>query len=387
VGLPDSNGGVATHRVLLVSPSAKPGGAERALASLARHLPEHGWQPSAVILEPGPLTDWLEAAGCPSVVFPGHRTREFHRSIASVGRLARLIRTTRADVILSNMDKGHVFGGLAATLARRPAVFWQHGIPRVKHRLPSGIVDKVAAFVPKSSVIASCNSAVTAQERFTRAPVRKVAPGIAVGKVAAESGRGSELRASLGWEGKTVIGIVGRLQQWKGQEIFLRAAALLARERPELEFCIVGGAILGWEGSYEADLHSFAERDPALRSRTHFTGHQEDVYAWMDALDIVVHASYGEPFGLVLVEAMALAKPLVATNQGGPSEIIEDGVSGLLIAPGDPEGLAAAVRRILLESDLSELLSQGARSRADMFTEERMAAGIAAVLDEAVGSA
>jgi glycosyltransferase involved in cell wall biosynthesis len=383
---PGAGAGNVTRRVLLVSPSAKPGGAERALAGVARHLPEYGWQVSALLLENGPLAGWLEAAGCSCVVLPAHRTREVHRSLITVGRLARLVRSTRADVVLSNMDKGHVFGGLASALVGRPAVLWQHGIPSNRHRIPSGRLEKVAAIIPKASVIASCNLAVAAQQRVTRAPVRKVAPGIAVNEVAAALGRGSELRATLGWEGKTVIGIVGRLQPWKGQEVFLQAAALLARKRPDLQFCVVGGAILGWEGSYEADLHAYAEHDPALGDRVYFTGHQEDVYPWMDALDIVVHASFGEPFGLVLVEAMALAKPLVATDEGGPSEIVEDGVSGLLVRPGDPEALVWALRRILDEVGLSDRLTTGARARANEFTEETMAAGVAAVLDEVVQS-
>ena len=320
------------------------------------------------------------------MVLPAHRTREVHRSLITVGRLARIVRSTHADVVLSNMDKGHVFGGLAATLVGRPAVLWQQGIPSSRHRIPSSGVEKVAAIIPKASVIASCNLAVAAQQRVTRAPVRKVPLGIAVNEVAAASGRGSELRATLGWVGKTVIGIVGRLQPWKGQEVFLQAASLLARERPDLQFCVVGGAILGWEGSYEADLHAHAERDPALGDRVYFTGHQEDVYPWMDALDIVVHASFGEPFGLVLIEAMALAKPLVATDEGGPSEIVEEGVSGLLVRPGDPEALVRALRRVLDEDGLSDRLMIGGRARANVFTEATMAAGVAAVLHEVVRS-
>ena len=375
-----------TRRVLIVSPSAKAAGSERALVGLARHLPEFGWQASVVLLEAGPLSSWLETVGCSSVVVQAHRTRQVHRAIATVAHLARLARSTRGDVVLSNMDKGHIYGGLAGFLVRRPAVLWQHGVPNDRHRIPSGGLEKLAALVPKASVIASSDLAVVAQQRVTRAPVHKVAPGIAVNEVAAASGRGSELRAALGWQEKTVVGIVGRLQRWKGQEVFLQAAALLARERSDLQFCVVGGAILGWEGSYEADLHAQAERDPVLGNRVYFAGHQDDVYAWIDALDIVVHASFGEPFGLVLIEAMALAKPLVATDEGGPSEIVEDGISGLLVRSRDPHALAGAVRRIVNEAGLAERLSTGARARADTFTETKMAAGIAALLDGVVAS-
>jgi glycosyltransferase involved in cell wall biosynthesis len=101
----------------------------------------------------------------------------------------------------------------------------------------------------------------------------------------------------------------------------------------------------------------------------------------MDALDIVVHASLGEPFGLVVVEAMALGKPIVATNVGGPAEIVIDGVSGLLVRPGDADGLAMALRRLLAEPGLARRLSEGARTRAERFSDEIMSSEVATVLN------
>jgi glycosyltransferase involved in cell wall biosynthesis len=129
---------------------------------------------------------------------------------------------------------------------------------------------------------------------------------------------------------------------------------------------------------------AYADDDPALRYRVCFAGHQKEVYSWMDIMDIVVHASFGEGFGLVLVEAMALSKPLVATNAGGPSETVVDGISGLLVPPGDPRGLAAAIRRVLDEPGLADNLSTQGRARANHFTDTRMTSDIAAVLDDLV---
>jgi glycosyltransferase involved in cell wall biosynthesis len=198
-------------------------------------------------------------------------------------------------------------------------------------------------------------------------------------------GSGTPIKRWLGWEGNLTVGIVGRLEPWKGQEIFLRAAARLAKARADLRFMVVGGAILGWEGSYPDNLRGMAA-DLGVADRVHFAGHQADVYPWYDALDVVVHASFDEPFGLVLVEAMALGKPLVATNVGGPPEIVEDGTSGLLVPPGDPEQLARAVERILADRGLASALSRGAVERANAFTEERMAEGFADLLTTVTAS-
>lgn len=109
-------------RVLLVSPTGVPGGAERALAGLARRLPAHGCQPRAVLLQRGPLATWLEDAGCPVEVIDAGRTRHLHRTAGVIRRLAAL--AAEADVVVSNQSKGHVYGGLAAGWARRPAVWW-----------------------------------------------------------------------------------------------------------------------------------------------------------------------------------------------------------------------------------------------------------------------
>jgi glycosyltransferase involved in cell wall biosynthesis len=117
-----------------------------------------------------------------------------------------------------------------------------------------------------------------------------------------------------------------------------------------------------------------------IADRVHFAGHQSDVHPWYDALDVVVHASFGEPFGLVLVEAMALGKPVVATAAGGPLEIIEDGISGVLIPPGDPDRLAATIDRILGDRSLAAALGRAAAERAQAFSEQGMAQRFAALL-------
>jgi Glycosyl transferases group 1/Glycosyltransferase Family 4 len=367
-------GSPASTPVLLVSPSATAGGAELAFAGLARALPATGFCPTAVLLQGGPLEDWLRQAGCETHVLPSHRTRNVARTARTVRSVRRLARSTGARAVVSNMSKGHCFGGMAAQAAGVPAVFWQHGIPG-----PS-LIERVAGAIPAQAIACCSHAAARAQRALTPGrQVHKIHPGVRLPDRGSVQGSGAPIKRSLGWEGKPTVGIVGRLQPWKGQEIFLRAAAQLAEARADIRFMVVGGAILGWEGSHPDDLRRLAA-DLGIADRVHFAGHQADVHPWYDALDVVVHASFGEPFGLVLVEAMALGKPLVATNLGGPLEIVEDGTSGLLVPPGDPERLAEAVERILADRGLGSTLSRGAVERANAFTEERMAEGFADLL-------
>jgi glycosyltransferase involved in cell wall biosynthesis len=360
--------------VLLVSPSATAGGAERAFAGLARTLPATGFLPTAALLQRGPLEDWLREAGCKTHVLPSHRTRNVARTLMTVRTLRRLARSTGARAVVSNMSKGHFFGGMAAQAAGIPSVFWQQGIPG-----PS-LIERVAGAIPARAIACCSHAAARGQRDLTPGRhIHKIHPGVRLPDRESVQGSGAPIKRSLGWEDNPTVGIVGRLQPWKGQEVLLRAAARLAEARVDLRFMVVGGAILGWEGSYPDDLRRLAA-DLGISDRVHFAGHQADVHPWYDALDVVVHASFGEPFGLVLVEAMALGKPLVATNLGGPREIVEDGTSGLLVPPGNPERLAEAVGRILADRELASTLSQGAVERANSFTEERMAEGFADLL-------
>lgn len=366
--------------VLLLTPTGAPGGAERALAGLARNLPAHGFSVAAVSLEAGPAVEWLDAV-CPVTVIPAGRLRNLARAALTVRRLRMLIRELGARVVVSNQGKGHLYGGWAARRAGVPAVYWNHVIPEPDR------LNRLAARVPARVIVCTTELAAAAQRRLTpRATVAVIPPGIDVVGVSARRGSGVTLRRDLGWGDEQVVGIVGRLQAWKGQDVFLDAAARLSADLPSASFAVVGGAVLGWEGDEEGRLKARAA-DFGIADRVHFAGHQDDPYPWIDALDVLVHAStLPEPFGLVLVEAMALGTPVVATAAGGPLEIVEDGVSGLLVPPGDASAMAGAVRRILGDSALAAGLAAAGRQRAGAFSERAMAERFAAVLAQAIES-
>jgi glycosyltransferase involved in cell wall biosynthesis len=360
--------------VLFVVPSANPGGSQKALASLIRCLPDLGINPIVALLENGPAAAWFDRIDSTVVRIAGGRVRQLRRTAATIGTLANLARVTSAVAIVSNESKGHIWGGLAALRAGVPALWWQHGIPR------GGVIEQVAARVPVAAVVCGSDLCREAQLRMNRSlVVEKVYPGIALDEVVAQRGSGSRIRRELGWTDRPVVGIVGRLQPWKGQDIFLRTAALLAADHPDIRFAVIGGAVLGSEGPYPENLHRLS-RDLGISARVHFAGHQADVYPWIDALDVVVHASRGEPFGLVLVEAMALGKPIVATALGGPTEILEHRRTGLLVRPGDPAEIARAVRTLLEDPVFARKLGSHAANRAMSFSEERMAIGFSRIL-------
>jgi glycosyltransferase involved in cell wall biosynthesis len=134
----------------------------------------------------------------------------------------------------------------------------------------------------------------------------------------------------------------GRLVPWKGHMTFLRAFMQVSQRMPDLEACIVGGG----DDDYRRTLEVEATR-LGIGDRTRFLGHLDDTRGLLGASDIAVHCSDREPFGLVLIEAMASGLPVVASDVDGPREIIRHGVNGLLVPPRDVEGFASAIEQIL----------------------------------------
>lgn len=222
--------------VLLVSPTGAPGGAERALLNLARRLPDVGYQPQVVLLQPGPFEEWLAEASVPAEVLAMGRTRQLPRTAAVLARLCR--RCRQADLVVANQSKGQAIAGVAAAAARVPCVWWQHGVPGRSR------IELVAAAVPSAAVVCGSMPAYWAQRRCTpRRRIERIPPGIDIEAIEDRRGSGAAVRKQFGVDDRPLVGMVARLQPWKGQDMFLRAAALVAAEPPEVRFAIVGGAV------------------------------------------------------------------------------------------------------------------------------------------------
>ncbi len=177
------------------------------------------------------------------------------------------------------------------------------------------------------------------------------------------------------------FGIVGQLQEWKGQKVFLRAARRVLETRPEAHAWVIGDTPAGGE-AYGAELRELA-RTLGIADRVVFTGFVADVPGALRLLDVVVHASvHPEPFGRVIVEAMLVGRPVVAADAGGPREIIEPGRTGLLAPPADDAALAAAIGRLLADRRLAaDIAEAGRRDATRRFSAEEHARIIQSIYD------
>jgi glycosyltransferase involved in cell wall biosynthesis len=210
---------------------------------------------------------------------------------------------------------------------------------------------------------------------MTRAPVDLVYPGADLNRFnPSRLADPARMRTSLGLPEAVTIGIVGRLQRWKGMHVFLDAMRRVVDEFPEVRGVIVGGDH-PLEPEYPKELRAQCKR-LGLGDAVRFAGPQADAENWMQAMDIVVHASDREPFGIVIVEAMALGKPVVAGDAGGPAEIIDVGRDGLLSPYGDVDALASHLIRLVADPELRQSLGAAARQAAERFSAKAYAANL-----------
>jgi glycosyltransferase involved in cell wall biosynthesis len=267
------------------------------------------------------------------------------------------------------MPKAHLYAAPAAAILGRPAVWFQHGLPS-----PRDPIDRLVTLLPAAAVLAPSRTVAREQERIRpRRRVHVAHPGVESAPAAGAPPVPAGVPA-----GAPVVGLVARLQRWKGVHVLVEALPRVLGEHPDAHVVVVGGDH-PLEPGYRDELVALAAR-LGVADRVHLVGYQADARAWMGSFDVVVHASDREPFGIVVLEAMAAGKPIVAGAAGGPAEIVRDGVDGLLVAYGDAEGLAERIGRLLDDPALAERLGRAGAERARDFSTVRFADEVIAAL-------
>lgn len=386
-------------RVLYVDHETRLSGGQQDLLDLVRALDHHEVDVHVALPGDGPLAGSLRGAGATVHVLPmSGRLRSFSRwtlvrrpdlalvhmgsFLAASLRLGRLISRLRPGVVHTNSMKAHLLAILPAATRRVPLVW------HVRDVLETGWLRSVfaalgAAF-PRRIV---CLSQIAADQfKGSRAyrKVRVVYNGIRLDR----SPTGApEWRRRLGADGGTVlVGMVGQIARWKGQDVFVEAAARVGSRYPDSRFVVVGECMFpGNESRFAAEV----ERDARERlgDRIVWTGWIDEVLDLMAAFDVVVHASrLPEPFGRVLVEGMAAGTPVVASMAGAAPEIVPP-QAGRLVAPGDAAGLARALDELVSDAEARQSCGNAARLAARRFDIRHTAEGVMRVYGEVLACA
>ncbi len=383
--------------VAFVQPTSEVGGSDIALYRLATQLDRARFTPLVVVPREGPLTEKLRAAGVRVAVVPMPQLRPVRdplyqlRYLAgfwpSVVRLAMLFRRERVALVHSNSLYG-LQGAWAARLARVPHVWHIREIPDAPAPVPQLL--RSMAVRLSARVVAMTDAVAGMFGEAGRRSRRIVVIPDGIDLSAFRPGRdGARIRRQLEIPpGAPVAGFVARLDPWKGADVFVRAAAAASTRRPDAHFIVCGGELPGYE-DHAAGLRQLAA-ELGLNGQMHFTGwtyRLDDIPDVMSALDVLVHTSVRpEPFGLVLVEAMAAGKPVIASRQGGVPEVVDDGTTGILADPGDWRSVSAAMLDLMSDGRRARALGAAGRARAEaLFDVRAYARRIEALYDDVLG--
>lgn len=379
---PEGSPSFRPRTILFLDHTAKLGGGEIALLRLLPHLDRARFRPVVLLCTEGPLVECLRAEGIETHVLPltaevaeTRKHRLNRRAVLQIGliaqalsyalRLARFCREQRAELLYTNSLKADILGGLAGRLAGIPVVW------HVRDRIADDYLPGFAArafrllcrFLPRYVVT---NSNATLQTLSL--PAHRIAPieGALTGARASVIYDGIDAErppAAERSDAAPKVGLVGRLSPWKGQHIFIEAAALVRQRFPACRFQIVGAALFG-EETYAEQLHRQATA-LGLDDCLEFTGFRRDVDTLIADMTLLVHASTtGEPFGQVVLEGMAAGKPVVATRGGAIPEIVLEGTTGLMVPMGSAAEMANAICALLADPARAQKMGQAGYERA-----------------------
>jgi len=372
--------------VLFVDHTGMMGGAQHSLLDIAERHRERG---AVALLEHGPYADALAARGVRVLHIGGGSGLRALKKTSRLPGAGALLATARAafglarvakpfDVLYANSPKSFLVAALAGIVARKPVVWHLRDILGDGHFSAANVRAVVWAANWRARCVvanshATGNAFVSAGGR--RGLVTVVHNGIDAAPFDALSAdTRATVRAELGIaDDAFLVGCFSRLHPWKGQSVLLDALARM----PNVHALIVGGALFSGEAPYELELRARAEL-PSFAGRVHMLGARDDVPRLLAACDVVVHASVlAEPFGRVLVEAMLAGRPVVATRAGGVPEVVTDGETGVLVAPGDARAMADAIDALRRNPARVAALSRtGAAHARRNFSRDAMLAGV-----------
>jgi glycosyltransferase involved in cell wall biosynthesis/GT2 family glycosyltransferase len=344
-----------SSRVLFVTTTLDPGGAELMLSSLLKHLPRSRVLPFVSCLkDEGPLAEECRASGTP--VFAN--ALRFRTDVAVIQRLHRIIQDNRIDVVVAAHSGGDrmFWATLAAKTMGLPVVVWSHWFPTPTDR----------HFEPANRALMQCVDAFVALGeahrlaliRHAHAPAGRIAiipNAIEVQRFAAGPSR-AEARRRLGLaDGDVAVAIIANLRSEKRHDVFIQAARKLAAANASYRFLIIG------DGPNHHAVWASASASGLVPDRLRLLGHRDDVHELLPGLDICCLCSEAECFSVIMLEAAAAGCPFIGPDTGSLGEHLKHRWTGLVIKPADVASLADAVSELAADPALRRQVVEGAR--------------------------
>ena len=366
-------------RVVEVLATGTNGGAQEHLFGLVTRMDQSRFDASVVALSAGSAVRKLERAGLRVLVI------DDPDDAVATGAVAAHLVDRRPDVIHNHMYRAELVGTRAAIALgeighRRPYVVSTVHSSRVRSEEDREMLRRLTPHMDQLIAVSTMIEAKLVAEGRTTAPIQRIYNGVDLSRYDHQEPC-CTLPEEYGMEpGSQIVGVVARLEPEKGHATLLEAWPLVLRSVPDAYLLIVG------EGSRRQELEAMA-RDLRIAHRVVFTGRRDDVPAVTAALDVAVLPSYREAQGLSILEALALSRPVVASNVGGIPEMITDGVHGLLVPPHEPDPLARAIVRLLRDHPFADTLGRAGHDMVhDRFCIDLMVDAVQRIYEEGARS-
>jgi glycosyltransferase involved in cell wall biosynthesis len=364
-------------RVVEIMATGTNGGAQEHVYSLVTRLDRDRYDVRVISLSHGSSVRRLQRAGVDVSVVDEPDDRE------SVRALAELLSPFRPEVVHNHMYRAEIVGTKAALVLgeeglRRPAIISTVHSSRVRCVDDRRNLNQLTPLMDRLIVVSKAIEQKIREEGRRGVPVSLIYNGVDLERYNHQQPCCTLHEDYSIPEDAQIVGVVARLEPEKGHRTLLEAWPLVLAAQPRAWLLIVGEGLE--RNSLEAQAASLGISD-----RVVFTGRREDVPAVTAALDVSVLPSYREAQGLSVLEAMALGRPVVASRVGGIPEMIEDEVSGLLVAPDDREALAGAIERLLADHPFADMIAKRGHDMVhDRFCVELMVNSIETIYDEVV---
>jgi len=364
------------HKILYLNPSSRLGGAEKSLLDLLRHLNREKYRPIISCPAQGRFVQELQKIGVEIAIIPYDRrilnlsrsenshhlfllTQSFWWLMPTILALKRLVKDEAVDLIVTNGIKCHFIGSFLSLITKVRLIWhvrdfidtsWFQWMLRSMGRLfPHKIITNSHAV----------GSIFTGNERtetvYNGIDLSLFNPGIDGEKVRSMFKIGRDIK---------LIGTIGHLAPLKGFEELIGATVEVAKQGFNTKLAIVGEAVYPNSEIYKQKLLSLVN-STGLKDTVIFTGYGENIPELLASFDIFVLPSRSEGFGRVNLEAMAMRKPVISTNVGGIPEVVLDGVTGILVTPGNSKALAHAIIKVLNDSRLGKSMGNAGRRRVE----------------------
>ncbi len=370
-------------KILQINSARTFGGGERHFADLANALAARGHEVYAALRPSSPLREKLAGLSASRVFTLPLRNA---LDVPSAAGLARIIRAHGIEVVHAHLARDYPQAALAARLAKGARLVVTRHVPfpmSAPHRFA---LSNVARVIAVSEGVAR---GLRERRTFPAEKIRVVANGVRMEDydLALKGFDREAYRAGLPVRARLLVGTVGELSEVKGQEDFVRAAAMVAR-RSDIDAAFL---VVGEDNSPGRNLRRRLEwmiADENLAGRVRLLGYVSDLVPLLTALDLYVSPSRAEAFGLATVEAMACGAAVVATATDGTREIVAgDETTGRIVSVGDVDALAAAMTELLRDDEgRRRMAGRGRASVRERFSLERMVEATEEVYREALSS-